>query len=256
MNFLKQALVALGLAAALGSAHAATDLLPTLTSEAAVLADADVVYNPITARILLRFANGIGNRGTGPMHLIGYRDPNLAVDPDNNVMPAYQRIWRSDGSFHDEVVGTITYHDEHHHFHYDGASRFRLIELRGNREVTLAESSKVSFCLADVGVVDASLPGYPTAPRYNSCVHNASASSVVMGISVGWDDIYGKDLVGQAFDVTDLMALPVKQYILETTANPYGFLWATNRKRPDSARITILLGVGVPIGTGVTRPGV
>jgi hypothetical protein len=256
MNILKHALVAFALAGGLGSAHAADDLLPTLTSEAEVLADADVVYSPPTGRILLRFANGIGNRGTGPLHLIGYRDPNAVIDPANNSMPAYQRIWRTDGSSHDEVVGTISYHDEHHHFHYDGAMRFRLIEVRGNREVVMAESSKVSFCLADVGVVDATLPGYPTAPRYNSCVHNASASSVVMGISVGWDDIYGKDLQGQAFDVTDLMALPIKEYILETTSNPYGFLWEAYRKRPSSARITILLGVGVPVGTGVTRPGV
>jgi Lysyl oxidase len=242
MRMFKKMLLALGLAAAFGAAHAATDLLPTLTSEASVLADADVVYSPPTGRILLRFANGIGNRGLGPMHLIGYRDPNAVIDPDN--------------TFHDEVVGSIVYHDEHHHFHYDGASRFRLIEKRGNREVIVAESSKVSFCLADVGVVDATLPGYPTAPRYNSCLHNASANSVLMGISVGWDDIYGKDLQGQAFDVTDLMALPIKEYILETTSNPYGFLWEANRKKPSSARITILLGVGVPIGTGVTRPGV
>ena len=76
-----------------------------------------------------------------------------------------------------------------------------------------------------------------------------------MGISVGWEDIYDKTLIGQAFDVTDLMQLSPKDYILESTTNPDGILIEAN-PTPVSASVTVRIGAGVPVRVGKSRPGV
>jgi hypothetical protein len=76
-----------------------------------------------------------------------------------------------------------------------------------------------------------------------------------MGISIGWADVYDKSLVGQALDVTDLMALPAKNYILESTINPERILLESN-SAPVSASVLVQIGIGVPVKVGKSRPGV
>ena len=50
-----------------------------------------------------------------------------------------------------------------------------------------------------------------------------------MGISVGWADVYGFHLAGQAFDVTDLMGRPAHTYLLESTTDPDGILHSESK---------------------------
>lgn len=248
----------LALAFAIGALTVnAGDLLPALSPDAGVLADNDLVKVPgvRTQTVLLRFSNAINNTGAGELHIVAYRaaaSPST-VDPDNNTMPAFQRITRDNGTFYDTPVGQLVYHPEHHHFHLDGAARYRLIDA--DTGIIVRESPKVSFCLADVAIVDATLPGYRQAPVYNACVHNPYATFAEMGISIGWADVYGKSLVGQSLDVTDLMTLPAKNYILESTTNPDGLLHESNGG-PVSATVTVRIGVGVPLRVGKSRPGV
>lgn len=260
------------------SAARATDLLPSLTPEEAILADHDLVRDTRTRKVWVRFSNAIVNRGAGKLQVIGKRSKDEArnadlnndeernADPDtdeeqdadsNNVMPAYQRIYRADGTWHEELIGRLVYHYSHKHFHFEGAARYRLIEVVNRKEVVLRESPKVSFCLADSIVVDETLEGYSLVPVFNSCAHNPQATFVSMGISVGWADVYGKDLVGQAFDVTELMEEDRKTYILESTTNPDKLIYETNRKHPASVRVEVEIGKGVPVKVGVLeRPGV
>ena len=234
----------------------AYDVLPTLAPDPDVLADNDLVRDPKTGQILLRFSNAIGNYGAGVLHVIGYRQSASpqTVDIDDDTMPAFQRVYRQDGTYHDEPIGDLVYHPEHHHFHFVGAARYRLIDP--DTVEVVQESAKVSFCLADVIVVDDSVPGFRKVPVFNSCAHDPYARLVQMGISAGWADVYGKDLIGQAFDVTDLMNLPAKCYILESTTNPDGLLWETNDSQPASAWVKVRIGKGVPVGVGKSRPGV
>jgi len=248
------ALLALLLPMALPALATAPDLLPTVQPEASVLADHDLVQDPHTGAILLRFSNAVANVGAGPLVVVGHRDAApKPVDPANDVMPAYQRISRSDGTTYDVPVGELVYHEAHHHFHFLGAARYRLLDDQGQ---VLREAAKVSFCLADVAVVDDTLPGYSQRPVFNSCAHNPSATDVAMGVSVGWDDIYDLRLQGQAFDVSDLMQGPQRTYTLESTTNPDGLLHETNQASPASARMQVVIGEGVPVGTGSSRPGV
>jgi hypothetical protein len=236
-------------------ASAPGDLLPTLAPQAGVLGDLDLVKDPNSGAVLLRFANAIANTGQGPLLVVGHRESASpkTVDPDRDTMPAFQRILQSDGTWREVPVGTLTYHPAHHHFHFDGAARYRLLAPDGT---VLAESPKVSFCLADVQVVDGSLPGFKKSPTYNSCAHDPYATDLQMGVSVGWEDIYGKDLIGQAFDVSALMQQAPQWYTLESTTNPQGLLLEGHQASPAHASVQVWIGDGVKLGVGKSRPGV
>ena len=267
------------IAPVLGPAQTSSDVLPKLAPVQESLLDNDLVRDPSTGRVLLRFTNTIGNYGDGVLHVVAYRDAGGNLD-------AYQRVSRADGTWHDEPVGDLAYHEGHHHYHFLGADRYRLIDTSTGLEIVLAESlvpplchdddalddladplalllpwscvstAKVSFCLADVMIVDDTSPAYSHVPKYNSCAHNRRADFVSMGVSVGWGDTYDRRLIGQAFDVTELMSKTPRWYTLESTTNPDGMLWEENRDDPASTRVQVWLGQGVPMGVGKSRPGV
>lgn len=224
------------------------NVLPDLRPVMDDLLNYDLVKDPNTGQILLRFGGSIGNYSDGPLEIVGKR---TIVDPNNNEMPAYQRIYKTDGTFNDVLVGTLIYHPEHHHFHFQSAMQYDLLDQKN----TIITSQKQSFCLADVSIVDSTLPYFSNVPVYNRCYHDPSATFVKMGISVGWDDIYDKSLVGQAMDVTDLMQKPKQTYYLKETTNPQKSLIEKNKK-PQEISIPVEIGIGVPVGVGQSRPGV
>ncbi|MET9511901.1 lysyl oxidase family protein [Streptomyces flavidovirens] len=232
-----------------------TDQLPALEPLRQELADNDLVREPDTGITWLRFTGAPANLGSGALHIVGRRTKEEAAlaTPGNNVIPAYQRISRSDGSSYEMPVGLMRFHDEHKHFHMDAISRYRLINSAGQ---VVRESPKVAFCLVDLEIADSTLPGFNVNPTYNSCSHNANATTLTMGISVGWADVYAKELEGQSFDVSELMNLPPQQYTLEMTTNPLGILHETNRTNPKTTSVQVTIGQGVPVGVGGPRPGV
>ena len=248
--------LALALGAAALDTHGA-ELLPALAPDPAVLSDYDLVKVPgvRTQMVLLRFSNAIANTGAGELRIVAYRDSAspATVDINHDTMPAFQRIRRADGTYSDTPAGQLSYHPEHHHFHFDGAARYRLIDSKS--QAVVRESPKISFCLADVAIANPTLPGFRNDPLYNACVHDPYATFAEMGISIGWEDIYEKSLIGQALDVTELMNLPPKIYILESTTNPDGILRESN-PAPVSARVPVRVGLGVPLKVGKSRPGV
>ena len=98
-----------------------------------LLADEHVVWrDPQTGQFLLAFSAAIKNVGAGTLNVVGYRDPVAgSVPPDPNTMPAYQRIFHADGTCDELQVGTMTYHEVHHHWHLDGVMQYEL--LNANR---------------------------------------------------------------------------------------------------------------------------
>ncbi|WP_274564997.1 lysyl oxidase family protein [Streptomyces spiramyceticus] len=259
-TWIAAAVMALGALLATGPGAASAtdgpmDLLPALEPLQRELADNDLVREPDTGITWLRFTGAPANLGSGALHVTGRRtkEEAAAATPGNNVIPAYQRISRSDGSSYEVPVGLMTYHDEHKHFHMDGISRYRLINAGGQ---VVRESPKVAFCLVDLEVADSTLPGSPVNPVYNSCSHNANTTTLTMGISVGWADVYAKELGGQSFDVSALMNLPPQEYTLEMTTNPLGILHESNRTAPRTTSVKVTIGQGVPVGVGGPRPGV
>lgn len=89
----------------------------------------------------------------------------------------------------------------HKHYHLIG---YALYELLDNAGTTLITGRKQAFCLEDFAIYD------PNAgPAKFDCSYQ--------GITVGWQDIYGKYLDCQWLDITDLA--PGK-YTLRVTINP------------------------------------
>jgi len=187
-------------------AGVAEDLLPDM-----IVRESDLLRNDHVTdgdRVLLRFANGTPNIGRGALHVVGV----LPANPDGS-QSVNQRIFRDDGTHYDRPSGRFTFHPGHNHVHLDGWAIYRLRAVlpEGGVGEVLRESAKTSFCLLDSAPHDPSLPGYTPVRTYRTC------GELYQGISVGWADIYAKDLIGQNIDVA---GLPPGSYWLESEVDP------------------------------------
>ena len=184
------------------------DLLPDIVVDATLLNDRSIVTNIEPGRVHMRFANGTPNIGDGPLYIIGLTPP-----PGSETQPVNQRIYRSDDSFYERAAGEFVYHPSHNHTHVDAWAKYRLRAILPGDGVgdVLAEGGKTSFCLRDTSVYDGSLPNTPALPFFTEC------DTQLQGISVGYQDIYGKNLPDQWIDITDI---PDGTYWLESEADP------------------------------------
>jgi Lysyl oxidase/IPT/TIG domain len=165
---------------------AQTDLLPNLAPLPA--SEISVVQDTTNNKTLLRFAAVNTNVGAGPLEL-------RAGGIDGTGQQVFQRIYRSDGSFYDRLAGTMTYHPQHNHFHFNNFARYTLTSV-ANTSGSGQTSEKTSFCVEDTTQIDLSLPGAPRSGVYTTC------NPDVQGLSVGWGDRYGPSLDGQSIDIT------------------------------------------------------
>jgi len=214
------------------------DRLPDLRPVESDLADYDL-RRTRDGRVLLRFIGEIANAGLGGLHVVGRRERPPSQGPWGNVLTAYQRINRSDGSSRMVRIGTMVWHAAHHHFHLTRVVHYRLLDSSGR---VVRDVPKVTFCLRDNEPVLPDLPGFRGRERYGNCANTARAQRIVMGISIGWMDIYGKDTPGQTMDVTDLVWRPRQEYTLEMTVNPDGVIREVNRAHPRSVSVQLPLG--------------
>lgn len=141
----------------------------------------------IQNKLRLRFDNEVGNAHTGPFELVA---ENVESDCDGDGTVATgerkvaQRVYtdaNGNGSFErgidtvfsDTPAGCVVYHDEptHHHAHYSDFASYVLV--RQSDGVTVAGSSKVTFCIADVWRFRGALA---PAPRRASTTAGAAAS--------------------------------------------------------------------------------
>lgn len=207
-HFRAPCLVALALGS-LGTldARAQTDLLPDIIIQQSYLYDNDTVSYIVPGRRHLRLSNATPNIGAGKLYAWG------GEDLGNGTQRVYQRIFRDDGAFWDHEAGAFVYHPNHHHIHVEGWSVYRLREILPGDGVgpIVVEGEKTSFCLMDLGVYDATLPGFDPTGEFFAC------ATTVQGISVGWYDLYSKDLPSQWIDITDV---PPGEYWLEAEADP------------------------------------
>jgi Lysyl oxidase len=164
----------------------ASDLFPNLVPQPA--SEISIVQDQTTQHTLLRFAAVNTNIGAGPLEL-------RAGGVTASGQEVYQRVYRSDGTFYDTLAGTMTYHPQHNHFHFNN---FALYTLKAVGDVLGSgqTSQKTSFCVEDTTAVNLQLPGAPHSAVYTTC------NPDVQGLSVGWGDRYGPLLDGQEIDIT------------------------------------------------------
>ena len=205
------------------------DLVPDVMTRTSELYDYDFVTNIVPGRTHLRLSNATANIGLGKLYLYGVYPPNA-----DSTQDVRQRVWRTDHTHFDRDAGTFVFHPQHHHVHFEDWAIYRLraVTSGGGVGAIVAEGTKTSFCILDGIVHDNTLPGYSSTPEFVSCGFG------VQGISVGWADIYTKNLEGQNIDITDL---PPGQYWLESEADPLNHVLETNETN-NIARIPITIG--------------
>ncbi len=206
-------------------------LLPDMT------VDVNSLYeNAITVengRTLLRLSNGTPNIGAGKLYMRGG-----AVNGDG-TQDVWQRIYREDGVHWDRLAGRFVHHAGHNHIHVEGWALYRLRERFDEVGVgpVVATSPKTSFCLLDSKPYDPTAPGYIPGGEFHSC------NSDTQGISVGWMDVYSRDLEGQAIDIT---GIPDGDYWLESEVDPDDGILEENAEN-NIARIPIIISNGATI---------
>ena len=162
----------------------------------------------------LRFGTIVYNPGDGPLEV---RARNAEGNAMNRVV---QAIKQTDDSWRKVVKkeARVFYAgDGHDHWHIARFNRATLTALPGTPS-TERRLRKIGFCLVDSFVMPDPPPNTATLRAYAGCGIQAS-TSVKMGISVGWGDIYSPETKFQEIDVT---GLPAGKYKLCTTTNPQG----------------------------------
>ncbi|MEV4316204.1 lysyl oxidase family protein [Actinocrispum sp. NPDC049592] len=176
------------------------------------------------AKLCLRFGQAMSNIGDGPVD-VRFSTPKGQRPPE---VPGSQRIFRSDGTYHDvPSIGTMHYHPIHQHYHFEDFSVSELWAADASGKPTgtapVATGKKNGFCMADTELPWWAKKGnapqsYP-APR---CLEPGADSPADVdafnnGISRGWADEYWWALPDQMIEVS---ALTDATYVLVTHVDP------------------------------------
>jgi hypothetical protein len=146
-------------------------------------------------------------------------------------------------TYADYESGTVTFHPEHNHTHFDDYAQFTILEALpdttgdGIPEVggEVTEGLKRSFCLADSDPYDLALPNAAQEPSFFGCVDQQR-------ISVGWMDVYTPTTPGQQIDVG---GLEPGDYWLQGAIDPENRLREVNENN-NVGRVLINIGGSVP----------
>jgi len=187
----------------------------------------------------LRYDTAIPNIGDGPLHLYGG-----AVYTDTGTQDVYQRVFKTDGTYSDSLVGAFVFHQGHGHIHFDGYSQanIRTVTPDGGVGYVVAQTDKLGFCFLDLQVFDPNHPNIPPAPVYNSC-------GQVQGVSPGYMDAYERSIEGQSINIANV---PPGDYWLEVTADVDNKLLEHGDKTNNTGRVRIT----IPPPQSVKRSGV
>lgn len=195
----------------------------------------------------LRFGTLLMNIGPGPLRLVGSREPG------DEVMTAIQRVRRSNGRWRTVESGaTIRWgaeQDGHDHWHTDAMESYRLFPMAGPGDVLLGR--KAGFCFFDGVAVRPERRRDPEAYSFFSCAANRftdeaalAATSVTVGMSRGWGDLYPWDYAGQRIDISDVAQVPDGDYLVCVTADPLDTVRESREDNNDAwSRIRITTDV-------------
>jgi hypothetical protein len=187
----------------------------------------DASFPDLDGRLLLRFDGYVTNVGDGPLHVTG--NPQHQDQGDLNSHDVWQWVEQTDGSMVQARKVPILFEtdDDHNHFHF-----MELIEYSLLVEETGAEAipgAKVGFCLEDTEPVPGFASPGPQTYVYDLtlfCGEDApNATSLVMGVTDGWQDVYGWDTNFQWFDVSELAP---GEYRIQVIADPNDLVLESN----------------------------
>ncbi len=172
-------------------------------------------------RLLVRFDGFVTNVGKGPLEISG--------NPSAGTVRQLARTAVNAAPSVPVAAPEVRYEDEdtHEHWHLKRAMRYSLWNEARTAEV--APGQKVGFCLYDLEDLPAFPgPGAPALPVYTDDVTHyceqgdPDATSLRMGVSAGWRDVYGQYLAYQWIDVSDTAP---GTYVVGAQADPDNVLW-------------------------------
>jgi len=160
----------------------------------------------------LKYETAMANWGQGPFEMRASGQFRTNVNGTISQL-INQRIYNSDSTTTDVFAGWFDYNpsDGYIHFNDMAHANIRIRTAGDGVGDIVATGVKTSYCLIDIQHSNPGLPGSPASSHYNTC------GSVMQGISVGWNDVYGSGLNGQSVNVT---GLPNGNYWLEDEADP------------------------------------
>ena len=217
-----------------GAAAGATPLLPDLIAweneSLGYMHDGEFDTTTDPTRALYRFSVAIPNIGDGPFEVFEETHPDQTQD-------VYQNIYDSEGGVTQVLMGSFPDADPAFgHLFLVGLARYSLREVApgGGVGPVVSSHDKTSFGLVDSVAYDLALPGAPQSRVYTNVLSNP------LGVSIGWADLYSRNLPKQWVDAT---GLPDGQYWLEAEIDPTGFVQETD----DTNNITrVLVDLTVP----------
>lgn len=172
----------------------------------------------------MRFGNGVGNPGHGPVQIrLTVEQAVQALAPLDGRFS--QEIRQADGSVEEHPVGPAAFHPTHGHWHYDGLAVFDLYEVdagTGLRGSLAASHGKSGFCFLDWDEMVENITKPADQERAEAdCLIPGVAGSWTNGISRGWYDFYYHGLTDQYVDID---GLDDGVYELVASADPLGTL--------------------------------
>lgn len=182
------------------------------------------------SRRALRFGVTIANRGLHSIEVVGVPEPQadgeerVRVNAMQCVRFAGPRVAGGGRACQEYApVGSLSFHAQHGHFHFDGLARYRLLRDRGGRPDTsasgvVARSEKVGFCMGDTDWLGQE-PILVDTGWYRECRHTTPHVPITFrqGISPSWGDSYGPSLAGQHLRIDGLAD---GFYWIEVAVNP------------------------------------
>jgi hypothetical protein len=187
-------------------------------------------------RLLLRFDSFVHNVGPGPLEVLGTAPASGAMGSVEQVVDGTPQAMPGASMVFEHAL--VSNEDGHDHWHLQAAARYSLHHLEGAGAPLAA--AKVGFCLVDSLRVD---PDGGDA-SFTGC-GSALSSSVRMGVSAGWRDLYAST---PAFQWVDVSATPPGTYLLRSEIDPDGVVDEVDERNPG-ADVT----VRIPGYTGRAR---
>jgi hypothetical protein len=152
----------------------------------------------------------------------------------------YQRIYLSEGGISEVLIGSFpdAASIPPRHLWLPGIAQYNLRTVTAGNGVgpIVSTHDKTSMAVVDSASYDTSLPGAPATKVYDS------VGDPILGISIGWADVYGTGLPGQWVEATGLAS---GQYWLEVIADPYNRIQESDETN-NTTRILVNLVIPPP----------
>lgn len=204
----------------------------------------DVAQGTNAGQKVLRFSTWTVNVGAGPLELHA-----TDTHPDGS-QDVYQWIYDSNGVNHTEIfAGTFAVVSGRLRF-LDSADYFLKEITAGNGVGGIAVANeKLSYCIVDSAKYTTQPPGTPASAQYTTC-------GPVMGVSVGWADIYPSSFTST--QIIPLSGVSDGTYWLENTGDPLNRLLESDETN-NTTRVQVTITTGLSpeinlVGNGQSIP--